>query len=183
VKIKPIDLHNAVILDTETTGLDNQAEICEIAIIDAKTAEPLLDTLIKPRCTIPDEVIRIHGITNGMVADAPIYSDIHHQLMDILKDKTVIIYNAEFDLRIIRQSGSSYGFKQLKNPDAIICAMKWYAEFYGHWNNYRGSFKWQKLIDAARQQHIDVSDLKAHRALADCVITRRVIELVNRKLK
>ena len=183
MNIKPIDLNNAVILDTETTGLDNQAEICEIAVIEAETGKTILDTLIKPGCTIPDEVIRIHGITNDMVTDAPIYSDIHHQLVDIFRDKMVIIYNADFDLRMIRQSSALSDPTKKQLTGSIICAMKWYAEFYGHRSNYRGSFKWQKLIDAARQQHIDVSDLKAHRALADCVITRRTIESVNRKLK
>jgi len=47
--------------------------------------------------------------------------------------------------------------------DPIVCSIEWYAEFYGQWDNYRGSFKWQKLINAARQQNIDMSDLVAHR--------------------
>lgn len=75
LNIKPIDLHNAVILDTETLGLSNHAEICEISVIDAETGVPLLDTLIKPHHPIPNDVIKIHGITNEMVVDAPGYSE------------------------------------------------------------------------------------------------------------
>ncbi|MCK5648644.1 MAG: 3'-5' exonuclease [Gammaproteobacteria bacterium] len=180
--IKHINLQNATILDTETTGLGYRDEICEISVIDAETAEPLLNTLVKPKTTIPEEVIRIHGITNDMVVDAPDYSKIHNQLMSIFKEKRMIIYNAGFDLRMIRQSGSQLDFSGLKGSDTIICAMIWYAKFYGQWDSYRRSYKWQKLINAARQQNIDVRDLIAHRALADCVITQRVIKAVNGKI-
>ena len=182
MNIEPINLQNTAILDTETTGLGYRDEICEISVIDAETAKPLLDTLIKPSTTIPKEVIRIHGITNDMVENAPEYSDIHHQLMSIFKEKRVIIYNAGFDLRMIRQSGAQHDFSGLRDSYTIICAMIWYAEFYGQWDSYRGSYKWQKLINTARQQNIDVRDLIAHRALADCLITQRVIKAVNRKI-
>ena len=46
--MKTIDLYDAVILDTETTGLSAHDEICEVSVIDALTGQPLLDTLIKP---------------------------------------------------------------------------------------------------------------------------------------
>lgn len=73
-------------------------------------------------------------------------------------------------------------FSPLIDPKSVFCAMTWYAEFYGQWDQKRDNFKWQKLINAAKQQGIDTSDLKAHRALADCEITRRVINTVNGKL-
>ncbi len=182
MNIKPINLQNAVILDTETTGLGYRDEICEISVIDAETAEPLLNSLIKPRTTIPKEMIKIHMITNDMVVGAPGYYEIHNQLMSFFKEKRVIIYNAGFDLRMILQSGSRLDFSELRGSNTIICAMIWYAEFYGQWDSYRGSYKWQKLTNAARQQNIDVSDLVAHRALADCVITQRVIKAINGKI-
>jgi len=141
-----------------------------------------LDTLIKPHCSIPGEVVKIHGIPDAMVADARGYSDIHNQLMDIFMEKSVIIYNASFDLRLIRQSGPDLDFTNIEASRSIICAMEWYAEFHGQWDNIRNSFKWQKLVNAARQQNIDVSDLRAHRALADCIITQRVITTVNGKI-
>jgi len=93
--------------------------------------------LIKPLRPIPNEVIKIHGITDAMVADEPGYSDIHNKLMDIFKEKSVIIYNAGFDLRMILQSGSGLSFSGIETSNSIICAMVWYAEFYGQWNNFR----------------------------------------------
>ena len=183
LNMRAINLSNAVILDTETTGLDSSAEICEISVIDAKSGDAILNTLIKPKCSIPDEVIGIHGITNEIVENAPSYADIHNLLINIFNEKRVIIYNASYDLRLIQQSAAQYDFSPLINPKSIFCAMSWYAEFYGQWDQTRDNFKWQKLITAAKQQNIDLSDLKAHRALANCEITRRVIDAVNDKLK
>ncbi|HHJ4165905.1 TPA: exonuclease domain-containing protein, partial [Raoultella ornithinolytica] len=49
-------------IDTETTGLGEDAEIVEICIIDSH-GSIMLNTLIKPTKPIPDEAIAIHGIT------------------------------------------------------------------------------------------------------------------------
>jgi len=177
-----IDLENAVILDTETTGLSTQDEICEISVIDALTGQPVLDSLIKPTVTMYSTVISIHGITNEMVSSAPAYSEIHEQLMTIFKEKKVIIYNKDFDIKLIRQSAKKYDLTLAAKARSSFCAMKWYAEYYGQWNSYRGSYKWQKLTDAAKQQQIDISDVTAHRAVSDCEITRRLITAVNKKI-
>ncbi len=50
---------------------------------------------------------------------------------------------------------------------SMVLLMKWYAEFYGEWNSRRGNYKWQKLVNTAKQQQINISDITAHRALAD----------------
>jgi len=63
---------NALILDTETTGLDEHAEIVEIAVIDC-TGAVLLDTLVRPAGPIPAEAVEIHGITNEMVVQIPFF--------------------------------------------------------------------------------------------------------------
>ena len=60
-----------VFLDTETTGLDNRAEICEIAVLDPEGCT-LLDTLVKPRQPIPQAATDVHGISD---TDA---EEVHH---------------------------------------------------------------------------------------------------------
>ncbi|MCW3664158.1 3'-5' exonuclease, partial [Burkholderia cenocepacia] len=60
---------NFILLDTETTGLDESAEIVEIAVID-DAGNVLLNTLVKPKHPIPNSATAIHGITNAMVATA-----------------------------------------------------------------------------------------------------------------
>ena len=59
-----------VVIDTETTGVGSQAEVCEIAIV-GRTGETVVDTLVRPGRPIPSEATRIHGITNAAVADCP----------------------------------------------------------------------------------------------------------------
>ena len=121
LNMQALNLTNAVILDTETTGLDDTAEICEISVIDSVTGDAILNTLIKPKSSIPDEVIAIHGITNEMVVNAPSYVDIYNLLMNIFNEKRVIIYNASYDLRIIQQSAAQYDFSgQIKSKQFAL---------------------------------------------------------------
>lgn len=183
---EPISLDNAVILDTETTGLGRTDEIVQIAIIDAITGEKLLNEFVKPIKSIPNEASDIHHITNEMVEHCPSYKDIHNDILNIIKDKNVIVYNSDFDLRIINQTAAKH--RLISNPNNgiefkdTVCVMEWYSEFWGDFNDYFNSYTWQKLTSAAAQQNIDISDLTAHNALADCEITRRLINSVNKKL-
>ncbi len=86
---------------------------------------------------------------------------------------------------MIRQSLSDFDYP-LSNLipffHGAVCAMTWYAEFFGEWNYSCNAPKWQSLTNACAQQDVDVSDLNAHRALADCEMTRRLINAVNSKL-
>lgn len=164
---------NCLILDTETTGLGDDAEIIEISIIDC-AGKVLLNTLVKPRNFIPAEATAIHGITNEMVAAAPTWRDIHWQFMALTHTKTLVIYNIDFDVRLIMQTAAinNCGFSHLELK--AECAMHNYAEYYGQWDQKRNKFKWQKLGNAAEQQGV-VIEGAAHRALSDCKTTLGVI--------
>jgi len=54
------------------------------------------------------------------------------------------------------------------------CAMKLYARFYGEWNDTRGGYRWQRLIDAARQCALPIP-MNLHRAAADAELTRLLL--------
>ncbi|MGR5143865.1 exonuclease domain-containing protein, partial [Photobacterium sp. DNB23_23_1] len=153
--MKPINLNNAVILDTETTGLYEDAEIVELSVIDALTREVLIDTLVMPVQLVPGEAMAIHGITNRMLVGSSTFPVIYKQLAQELKGRDVLIYNAAFDVRLIRQSLKRYGIDFM--PFKTQCVMEWYAEFFGEWNAHHGNFKWQSLTNAAIQQGIDIS--------------------------
>jgi DNA polymerase-3 subunit epsilon len=177
--IEPINLTGAVILDTETTGLGSIAEVIEISIINAETGAVLIDTLIKPVFSCSGGAFAVHGITEAMLASAPEWPAVHDQVTAILTSRTVIIYNSAYDLRILRQTAMHHGLEPIA-PLKSICAMLWYAEYFGDWDNYRQSYAWQKLIYAADAEQ--VQDHGAHRAMADCMTTRDVIMSVNSKL-
>src|SRR5690606_31131536 len=126
---------NVVILDTETTGL-YEAEIVEIAVIDT-SGNVLLNTLVKPKNGIPEEVTAIHGITNEMVAGALTWPEVWEQLYSILSGKKVLIYNSDFDIRLMKESfypwEDELGWERVDKLIELIdeldtdCVMKIYA--------------------------------------------------------
>lgn len=163
---------NYLILDTETTGLDRDAKIVEIAVIDC-TGATLLNTLVNPGIPIPPEATAIHDITDEMVQGAPTWKDIERQVIDLLSRKW-IAYNASFDARMLDQ--------ELPIPVAEIatyeCAMQLCAEFRGEWDFYRRKYKWAKLVDAAAALNVAPGEGNAHRALYDCQMTLAVIRAI-----
>ncbi len=183
--MKPIDLSNAVILDTETTGHGSDAEIVEISIIDAVSGENLFTSLVKPSQPIPADAIAIHGITNEDVELAQPFDLLWPFIKDELRNKKVVIYNASYDVRLLCQSLIATGHS--KSVDEVlklnaVCAMDWYSVYYGHWSDYHESYTWHSLVNACAQQGIDTADLTAHRAAADCEMTRRLVNTVNAQL-
>jgi DNA polymerase-3 subunit epsilon len=165
---------NFVVLDTETTGLSKPAEIVSIAILNGD-GEIQLDTLVKPALPIPPDATRIHGITNEDVANAPSWTVVQPLVAHLITGKSVIVYNAMYDRSMMHLSDEAAG---LPRTDYRLladwaCAMEWYAEIYGSWNDYHNSYRWQSLSNAMRQQGLPVID--AHRALGDVQMTLSLI--------
>lgn len=171
-RAKEILARQPLFLDTETTGTTATSEIVEICILNHE-GEVLLDSLVKPRRKIPSDATRIHGIDNSMVMNAPAWIDLWKQIESILSNKTVVIYNAEFDLRLIKQTHLQSGLVWNSLNAAASCLMKLYAEYHGDWDRYRGGFRWQSLAEAGRQCGITLPN--SHRAKADTLLTREVL--------
>lgn len=170
---------NSLIIDTETTGLGDNAEIVEIAVIDCRGAV-LLDTLIRPSVAIPAEATRVHGIDDSMVASAPTWAEVHDQFCRLITGRRLVAYNSEFDHRLILQTMRAAG---LTLPYfSVECAMLAYADFWGEFDPERGRNRWQKLTGAAAQQGVECDGL-AHRAKADCLLTLGVIHAMARAQK
>ena len=167
---------NIVILDSETTGLDDRAEACEIAAIN-KHGNTLFSHLIKPTCSIPHEVTQIHGITPNMVEDAPCFGLVATKLEKIINFGGKLgIYNFSYDTRILKQSASAANVDFVV-PDTGFCVMQMYAEFKGEWNDYYGNYKWAKLTEAAMETGYKGGG-QAHRALEDCLMTLHVLKYI-----
>jgi DNA polymerase III epsilon subunit-like protein len=86
----------AVILDTETTGLD-RPDVVEIGVVDAATGAVLLSTLVKPTKPVEAGARWVHGIGDDALADAPTLDRVLPDLLEVIGDREVWAYNAEFD--------------------------------------------------------------------------------------
>lgn len=170
-----IAMMNPLYLDTETTGLGDTAEICQIAIVD-DAGKVLFDTLVHPTKFIPAEATQIHGITNDDVAGRATWDLIWPHVREIVRNRFVIIYNASYDARLIVQSGQAVGIdSKLSDWCDYECAMSLYADFHGEWDEQRRSNRWQKLEQACRQMKVEMSGILPHAAAGDCELTRRLI--------
>lgn len=187
-----------VILDTETTGLDGNAEIIEIAII-TREGEILLNELIKPWQPIPPEATRIHGISYEAVATRPSFVKVMPRLGDVLRrHKRIITYNADFDRRMLLQTAEKSHIQLFMSTRAAElaavstapikyvlplewqCLMKQYAQFWSggsrpNWIRLEEACKQQGLLDGA-QEHRALFDARAALALLKAMAAKEESE-------
>ncbi|MFC7331357.1 3'-5' exonuclease [Marinactinospora rubrisoli] len=110
----------AVVLDTETTGLEGA--IVEIAIIDAATGEALLDTLVHPgEVEMEPGAQRVHGITTAMLDGAPAWDRVWPRVAAAIGGRTILAYNADFDRGRIRADCARYGI----DPGRLATSTAW----------------------------------------------------------
>lgn len=163
---------NPVYLDTETTGMHFNSEVIEIGIIDDQ-GQVLFDQLVRPRGMIDPAAGRVHGITLEMLKDAPTWEKVWPQAEAVLMGRMIGVYNVEFDLRLMKQSHSRSWLTWVL-PDAnFFDIMKLYARYYGDWDPFHRSFRYQSLEIAGRQCGIHLPN--AHRAVDDCLLTRALL--------
>ncbi len=159
-----------VYMDTETTGLDREAEIVEVAVVDTH-GQVILQSFVKPGRPIPLDATAIHGITNEMVQTAPSWPILWQSLRGLLLGRPLGLYNAEFDLRLMEQSMKNYRLPWRETFN-VIDVMRVYSDFRGEWDPYRRGKKIFKLEEAGRYFKIGIPN--AHRATADTLLTRAV---------
>ena len=95
-----------IVLDTETTGFDPRTgdRMIEVGCIEIEDLLPTgrtFHTLVHPERLIPPDAVRVHGITDEKVRDAPKFRDVVHDLMGFIGDAPVIAHNAAFDRAFI----------------------------------------------------------------------------------
>jgi DNA polymerase III epsilon subunit-like protein len=166
---------NYFVVDTETTGLKHPAEIVDIAIVKYN-GSLIFESLVKPVRPIPPEAEAIHGISNDMVKDARTWKELRPILDEILSNQTIITYNATFDRHMFHLSDEASGLDQTDWEGVCnwYCAMQAFAERFGQYDDYFGSFRWKKLSEAIDFYSCDL--LSAHRAASDALMTFDVIK-------
>ena len=162
-------------LDTETTGLESKDEIVEISIID-DDGITLMDKLVCPSQPIPPEATRIHGIKNEDVKGAVRWPILWQTIRPILAGRLIVMYNADFDVRMMKQSSTKLGFRWDKNFEAFDL-LKVYAEFRSEWDPKRQSYRYFSLDAAGKQAQIALPN--AHRATADTLLTRALLHHIS----
>lgn len=163
--LKRVPSNQILVLDTETTGIDDEAEILQFSAIWG-TGRIAMNIYIKPTYVRRwDEAMEVNHITPAMVADSPKMRDLKPKIEALLdRAKVIVGYNLPFDLRMLEQNGVKFPW----NAEYIDIMLP-FAEIYGESSRYYGGFKWQKLITCAR--YYGYTEEGWHDSLADAKAT------------
>ena len=88
-----------VIFDSETTGLSSPVDFVEVAVV-GPTGKTLFDSLLKPSCRIEAAARAIHGHSTRSLSGAPRFLEIYPDLLEVLYQRRVIVFNASYDRRV-----------------------------------------------------------------------------------
>ncbi len=120
-----------VVLDTETTGLNYNSgdRIIEVGCVELKNHVPTGNTLqfyCRPDKEISNEAKNIVGLSDSFLRQQKTFEENHLILLDFLKQDTLVIHNAQFDLGFINKELSLINKKPLKNHvvDTVSLARK-----------------------------------------------------------
>jgi DNA polymerase-3 subunit epsilon len=156
--LKPLFDAPLAIVDLETTGAHPAwHRVTEIAVVEVQDGEVVSEwsTLVNPRSLIPPAIQALTGITNAMVADAPLFEDLAAGLYERLCGRVFVAHNARFDYGFLRHEFERAG---LRFQARTLCTVKLSRRLYpGHARHNLDS-----LIDR-HQLRCDAR----HRALGD----------------
>ncbi|MBK0079827.1 3'-5' exonuclease [Kosakonia sp. S58] len=159
-----------VFLNTETTGLDAGAQALEIGLVNSR-GERIFETRLKPTVSIDPAAAAVHGISDDELVSAPFCPDIAQQLQHHIGRRPLVIFNADFDTRILKQTAAAYNDPaSWLDTLTVYCAMRLAAGYYGPTNRY-GTIS---LSGAVSQAGLSWTG-EAHSALTDAVMTARVV--------
>ena len=107
-----------VVFDIETTGLSKETEsiteIGAVKVVDGKVIDRF-STFVNPERPIPAEITKLTGITNEMVADAPVITEILPRFLEFCQDAVLVAHNANFDTGFIRLNAERKCGIEVKN--------------------------------------------------------------------
>lgn len=101
-----LDRSDVLILDTETTGLGDRSEVVEVALVDTR-GKVRLARPIMPIGRISKQASEIHGLTRTRLKElgAKPWTDVVPEYEALLRSaRTLLVWNAEFDARLISQT-------------------------------------------------------------------------------
>src|SRR5688572_30795142 len=106
-------MHRFAIVDIETAGFDpgGAPGITEIAIVIYENGRMLdsYETLLNPECRMNPYVVKLTGITEEMVREAPLFSDVAEKIDAITEDCVFVAHSVNFDFSFIQSAFRSCG--------------------------------------------------------------------------
>ena len=166
-----------VVLDTETTGISTKEghRIVEIGCIELDNLIPtenMFHCYLNPERVVSEKALEIHGYTNEFLADKKKFNEIVNEFLTFIKDKRLIIHNAEFDLAHLNNELKLNNKDKIENEivDTLVLAR----------DKFPGS---SVSLDAlCKRFRIDNSKRTQHTALIDCDLLAKVyINLIDQK--
>ena len=166
-----------IVLDTETTGISVKEghRIVEIGCIELENLIPTKNKFhcyLNPGRKVSDKAFQIHGYSDEFLSKQKKFKQIENEFLEFIKDKRLIIHNAEFDLTHLNNELSLSGKSTIKNEiiDTLVVARE----------KFPGS---QVSLDAlCKRYRIDNSKRVNHTALIDCDLLAKVyINLIDQK--
>lgn len=111
------------IVDLETTGGDPRFDrITEVGLVLVdETGVRVWDSLVNPGQSIPATIQRFTGITDSMVAQAPRFSALAHELGALLEGRLFVAHNARFDQGFLRNEFARAG---IDFSPRVLCSVK-----------------------------------------------------------
>ena len=153
-----------IVLDTETTGLDpdDGHKIIEIGCIEILNREVTNNTFhkyINPNREIDTEASKIHGLTNNVLKDKPLFEEIYSEFREYVSNSPIIIHNAPFDIGFLKKEHATISVSDDFLDNEIIDSLKLARKISPGKKN---------TLDALCERYaIDNSDRTLHGALLD----------------
>jgi len=121
-----------IVLDTETTGLDpfTGDRIVEIGALELENHLPtgqVFHKYINPQRDMPAEAFAVHGLSQEFLQDKPLFEHIVGEFDDFVKNDTLIIHNAPFDMKFLNAELDKINRKPLdfsRVIDSLMLARK-----------------------------------------------------------
>ena len=166
-----------VVLDTETTGISvkDGHRLVEIGCIELENLIPTNNRFhcyLNPERKVSEKALEVHGYTDEFLATQKKFLEVVDQFLEFIKDKKLIIHNAEFDLSHLNNELAILGKKKINNEiiDTLILAR----------DKFPGS---PVSLDAlCKKYRVDNSKRNQHTALIDCDLLAKVyINLIDQK--
>jgi DNA polymerase-3 subunit epsilon len=159
-----------IVLDTETTGLDFEKgdRIVEIACVELINHVPTgntYQTYVNPEKEMSSEASAITGITDEMLKDKPHFSKIADDFLNFVKDSTLVIHNAKFDILFLNNELSKLEKPLFRLEDAVDTLQIVRQKFPGMPGN---------LDFLCKKFNVDASGRVTHGALIDCKLLAEV---------